>query len=215
MAPEDRNTTQILIQIAGDIGRTREATETLKDQQSVITDDIKDIKAQLSHTVKTPTCDERHRQVSRSMEIVKGEIIQEIKRSGSSLGHQAITTEMMRSASAPTVQEMETALEEKAEARKEKRRKVLIAWLAIISTVSGLFVGGAIGVYKFAVFANKLEAMVTTSNQEVRSEIKNSKLRKVVYVKDPTPPDVDEPTPPPLPPKPEPAPKKMPAKKSK
>jgi len=218
MSPRDEESnTKILIQIAGDIGRTREATETLKDNYATLTEDVKEIKEQLGKTVTAPECVEKHRQVSRTMEVVKADIIAEIKKSGTGAAYPAITSEMLKAAATPSVQEMAAALEEKAEEKKEKRRKVLVAWLAIITAVTGLFSGGAWGVYKIAIFANKLETMVVAGTEEVRSEIKSNKGQKVVYVKGPgiPLPDGDLLLPPAPLPKHEPSPKKMPAKKGK
>jgi hypothetical protein len=208
MPPRDEeNNTRILIQIAGDIGRTREATETLKDNYATLTEDVKEIKEQLGKTVTTPECVEKHRQVSRTMEVVKTDIIAEIKKSGTGVAHPAITSEMLKAASAPTVQEMATALEEKAEEKKEKRRKMLAVWVGIITGVVGLFSGGAWGVYKVAVYATKLETLVSTGNQEVQSEIRKNKNSKVVVVKfPPLPTKNDDAVEPPEPPEPTPAP---------
>lgn len=192
MPASDENT-KILIQIAGDIGRTREATETLKENYSILTEDVKEIKDQLSKTVTTPECVEKHRQVSRTMEVVKGEIIAEIKKSGTGTSHPAVTHEMLKAASAPSVKEMADALEEKAEEKKEKRRKVIVTWLSIITAISGLIVGGVVGAYKIAVFANKLESTVSASTEEVKSELKKSKNNnsKIVYIKIPVPVNSD------------------------
>jgi len=183
MSPRDEeNNTRILIQIAGDIGRTREATETLKDNYATLTEDVKEIKEQLGKTVTAPECVEKHRQVSRTMEVVKADIIAEIKKSGTGAAYPAITSEMLKAAATPSVQEMATALEEKAEEKKEKRRKTLATWIAIIGGITGLFTGGAWGVYQIAVYTAKLENIISSGTQEVRSELKKNKTSKIIYV---------------------------------
>jgi len=222
MSPRDEESnTKILIQIAGDIGRTREATETLKDNYATLTEDVKEIKEQLGKTVTAPECVEKHRQVSKTMEIVKGEIIAEIHKNNTGPSHPAVTQAMIKAATAPTVQEMATALEEKEEEKKEKRRKLLITWLSIVTALSGLVVTGAYGVYRVAIFASKLETMVTTGTQEVQSELRKNKTTKTVILKFPglpadgdsfTEPDSPAPLDPTVPVSPK---KKIPAKKGK
>lgn len=209
MPPSDE-TTKILIQIAGDIGRTREATETLKDNYTTLSENVKeefkDIKGQLEGMVTATQCENKHRQVSHSMEIVKSDIIEEIKKNSSGTDFPAVTHEMLKAASAPSVQEIEAILEERKEEKKEKRRKVWTFWIAIISTVATLLVGGSVGLYKIVLFASKLENTVTAGTEEVRSEIKKSKNSKIIYVSVPVPvksngDDSDTAVPEPVPPR--------------
>ena len=189
MPPGDDNT-KILIQIASDIGRQAEATENLKDTYNKVSEDIGEIKQQLAKTVTVPECQDKHRQVSHTIEILKNEIIMEIKKSGTGAGYQAITHQMLKAASAPTVSEIEQALEDRKAEKKVRSRKAFYYLVVIVSALSTMLVGISVFVYRAVLFGSKLEAAVSSGMDEVRAEIKNSK-NKVYVVKATVPPGAD------------------------
>lgn len=181
MPSRDEENTRILIQIAGDIGETREGIVNLKENVGTLSEDFRDVKDQLTQTVKQHECTQRHVVVAQSLDAMKKDLIDEIKKVPTGTNHPAITPEMLRAASAPTVQEVEKALEERKEEKADKKRKAVTFWLATISTGIALFSGCALGIYKMVTFMNKVETTVAGNTKEVRSEIQKNH-NKIVYV---------------------------------
>lgn len=187
MAPvKDIDTLQILVQIAGDVGETRGDIVSLKNNVSTITEDFREVKEQLAQTVTKPECTQRHVVVAQSLDAMKKDILAEIKKP---TGHfNAITPEMIRAANAPTMSEIEETLALKNENNAEKKRKLITFWLITLSTGITLISLCIVGVYKFVLFMDKLENVVTSQSDEVRSEIRKAK-QNVVYVQVASSPD--------------------------
>jgi len=199
MPPKDE-TLQILVQIAGDIGETRGDIASLKSNVDTITEDFKEVKDQLSGTVTKPECTQRHVVVSQSLDSMKKDILAEIRKPSGM--HQKITPEMLRAAAAPTMQEIEESLNQKKESIADKKRKAITFWLVTISTVVALLSGCVVGVYKFVLFMDNLENVVSTKSDEVKYALKKSQnSNNVVYIRVPASPDVGLPAPLPVPPK--------------
>lgn len=190
-----RDTEDVLIRIAGDIGQTRAGIDHLKEG-------FKEVKEKLDETVKQITCDNRHEELDVSLSKLKLEIVAEIKRSATGEYHRALTPEVMRAYQTAhargdltgpftiplkpleqplTVGDVEAAIEERKEEKAEKKRKAVTFWLASISAGVALLSGCAIGIYKLVSVMNKLETVVTTGTQEVRSEMARTK-KQIVYV---------------------------------
>lgn len=176
---KDSDTLQILVQIAGDIGETRGDIASLKENVGSITDDFREVKEQLAQTVTKPECTQRHVVVAQSLDAMKKDILAELKKPSGM--HQAITPEMLRAAAAPTLQEIEEALNQKKEEVAEKKRRAVTFWLATLSAGAALLGGTAVGVYKLVIFMSKLENAVSIQSDEMKSEIRRAK--NVVYVR--------------------------------
>lgn len=225
MPPRDEENTRILIQIAGDIGETREGIANLKENVNTLTEDFKVVKEQIAVTVKQPECTQRHVAVAHSLDAMKKDLIAEIKRVPTGVTHTALTPDVIQAYQSArgkgeltgpfvippampnqplTVEDVENAIEEKKEEKAEKKRKAVTFWLATISTGVALFSGCAVGIYRMVTFMNKLEETMSVNTQEVRSEIQKTK-NKVIYVHVKPDGSIIVPTPqderPPLPPR--------------
>jgi hypothetical protein len=173
---------KILIQIAGDVGETREGIRGLKQ-------DVRDIKLQLDQVVTTQECGQKHKEVHDGIKGMRDQLLGEFKR-GTNQANPAVTAAMLKSGEPATVQQIEAHLEERRIDKAARRRSVLAAWLGIVSLITGLLVGGVVGAYKFAVFASRLETLVQQGNEEVRAEVKASNRQvqpRRIYLSDPAP----------------------------
>lgn len=187
MAPlKETDALQILVQIAGEIGETRGDIASLKSNVDTITEDFKEVKNKIEQSVTKPECTQRHVVIAQSLDAMKKDILTEMKKPSGL--YQAVTPKMMRDAAAPTMQEIEANLIKKKEEAIEKRRKHITFWLITISTVIALLGVCTAAVYKFVLFMDKLENVVATKSDEVRSEVRKAQNR-VVYVQAPIDPD--------------------------
>jgi hypothetical protein len=182
MPPIEKDTLQILVQIAGDIGETRGDIASLKDNVGSITEDFKEVKDQLTRTVTKPECTQRHVIVAKSIDTMRQEILAEFKKPTGNFS--AVTPAMLKAAVAPSLQEIETALEQKNSEKVDKKRRAVTFWLITLSTATALLGGCAVGIYNFVLFMNKLENVVSTQSEEVKSEFRKAK-NNIVYVQMP------------------------------
>lgn len=181
MPLKDGEHTQILIQIASDIGETRGVIDHLKDNVDVLTDEIKDVKLQITQNIKRPECTERHVIVANSIESLKKELVAEFKKVPTGQYHPVVTPEMLREELVKREEEQEKF----ADLIVEKRRKSVLFWITLISIISSL-AGGVVAVmWKTFSYLNKIDETVNTTSNELRKEIKTAETRqpRIIYVK--------------------------------
>lgn len=167
-----------LVQIACDIGETREGVNNLKENVNILADDVREIRDKLSKTVRQDECTQRHVAVASGLKELKQELITEFKRSTGG-GYPKITPEM--------VKEQE---EKRVEEAQEKKRKSLQFWIWVASTAFVFVSTVVIGSWKVFTWVTDIKTAVATSQKEIKRSIKTvSETPKIVYVNSVVPVD--------------------------
>jgi hypothetical protein len=181
MPLKDGEHTQILIQIASDIGETRAGVDNLKSHVDELSDDIKDVKTQMARTVNRPECTERHIIVANSIESLKKELVAEFKKVPTGQHYPILTPERVKE----ELRKREEEQEKFADMIVDKKRKSVMFWITLASILFSLSGGVVVLMWKAFSYLNKIDETVNTTSTELRKEIKTAESRqpRVVYIK--------------------------------
>ena len=171
MASREEDITGVLIQIAGDIGQTREGIVNLKNSYTQVVADVGDIKRRLSDTVKVTDCANKHKEIETSLSGLQTALVTEI-----------------RSNSASGEVEFVASSAEKAVRERDRRRKSVTYWLTVSGAIVGLLGTLVIGSWKLVSFTKDVNDTMLQTRQQLSDEIGQTK-RHVVYVQVPVYPD--------------------------
>jgi hypothetical protein len=181
MPLKDGEHTQILIQIASDIGETRASVDNVKKNVDVLSDDMRDLKVRMDKRVDRHECTERHIVVAKGIESLKKELVSEFKKVPTGQYYPAISAELIQE----EIQKREEEQEKIANTMMDRRRKSILFWITVSSTLFALFGGLIVSMWKAFNYLNKINAAVITTNAELRNEIKTvgEQQKRVIVVR--------------------------------
>jgi hypothetical protein len=178
------------------VGATRKGIKRLER-------DVAEVKDRLDNTVTASQCHEKHGQVIREVELLKGDI-RAIKKGTTGTAYPAVSlpnAAQARAAALATentgpivIPTPERRIEELLEERKERTRRSLTFWLGLIVAASTIIGGLVFGLIKAGRFLDRVDRSVEATSQraeslqeEMRREL--SRMRAPVIVRVPMAPD--------------------------